>query len=90
MAINAPMYTGDIGNENSRQPHPDDSNLHRHLLGVHGPAASECSPHYDGGISAQRHALVQLVCHQHLQGLARRLASKLPSGKQLVRLCAAT
>jgi hypothetical protein len=33
---------GDIGNENSRQPHPDDSNLHRHFLGIHGTATGEC------------------------------------------------
>src|SRR5215510_3753802 len=37
--LSTPRCIGDIGNENLRQHHFDDGNLHRRLLGLHGAAA---------------------------------------------------
>ena len=68
------------------QSDPDDADLHRHLLGVHGAATSGRSPYHNGRLPAQRDALVSMINHQCLQALACGLASILPSRKQLVGL----
>ena len=64
--------------------------MHCHLLGIHGPAASKCSPYHNGRIPAKWNALVQLVDHQCLQALActrRHIATGfVPARQQLVEL----
>jgi hypothetical protein len=73
--------TGDTGNEDNRLSYVNDCNLHCHFLDVHGAEASIGASYYNGRISAQWHALVQLVNHSHLQTLACGLATILSSGK---------
>src|SRR6516165_5037150 len=45
-------------NEILRQSDPDSSDLHRHLLGLHGAAAGACSPSHNGRNPSQQYALV--------------------------------